>query len=414
VFDSCLAKGVFMSFPPTNNFTTNGKLKKIRKFPAFSDDHQLSEFLSKNFTESLKQMIKVTVKTMIKTEMETFRSDFSEKLYFNGSYPRNMTGTFGRVSNIPVPRFREKPQDLSLKTLDVFSSEQERFMELINQMHILGISQRKIKQLAKTCLGINLSANKVGKIHSELAQKEEFNINSQPLDDNFQYLLLDGVYAKTKGYGWENNKSVLLCALAIRSDGTRKIIGFELARSEDYNNWQTLLLGIKKRGLLGKNLRLAIIDDTQSTKSALNQIYPNLKIQTCIVHKMRNVITKTNYKNRILLSEDIKKVFTVKDKKEAEETAKLFCQKWYIQEEKAINSFRHNLEDCFTYFEFPEHIWKRIRTTNILEREFREVRRRIKVFDNSFNSVESITNYANSIFNNLNKNYPACQNTFTQ
>jgi len=390
-----------------NNSSTNGKIKK---FPAFADDRELSEFLSKNFTESLKQMIKITVRLMIKTEMETFRSEFSEKLYFNGSYPRNMTGTFGKVGGVPVPRFRNNPADFTPQTLNVFGSEQEKFMGLINQMHVLGISQRKIKQLARTCLGINISANKVGKIHTGLAQKEEVNINSQPLDDNFEYLLLDGIRAKTKGYGWEDNDSVLLCALAIRADGTRKIIGFSLSRSEDYECWQKLLL---QRGLLGKNLKLAIIDDTQAIKNAINQLYPNLEIQTCITHKMRNVITKTNFKSRPILIPDLKKVFDSKSKDEAISQAKIFCKKWYIKEEKAIRSFRYNLEDCFTYFKFPQHLWSKIRTTNILEREFREVRRRIKVFDNTFNSVQSITNYANSIFTNLNENYPARQNTFT-
>lgn len=406
-----------MSFQTISNFNTNGnygKVGKIKKFPALNDEQQLSDFLSKNFSESLKQMIKVTVRMMIKQEMETFRSEFSEKLYFNGSYPRNMTGTFGKIDNVPVPRFRNNPDDFVPKTLDVFSSEQEKFMNLVNQMHILGISQRKIKQLAKTCLGINISKNHVGKIHSELAQKEEFNINSQQLDDNFEYILLDGVYAKTKGYGWEDNDSVLLCALAIRHDGTRKIIGFTLARSEDYDNWHKLLLDIKKRGLLGKSLKLAIIDDTQAAKNALAQIYPNLKIQTCVTHKMRNVITETNFKSRPALIPDLKQVFNSKSKDEAIKQAKVFCKKWYIKEEKAVRSFRHNLEDCFTYMEFPQHLWTKIRTTNILEREFREVRRRIKVFDNTFNSVQSITNYANSIFTNLNKNYPAYQNTFTQ
>jgi len=120
---------------------------------------------------------------------------------------------------------------------------------------------------------------------------------------------------------------------------------------------------------------------------------------------MRNTITKSKPKNRKLISEDIKKVFQQKTKENAVKEAKAFCKKWYIQEEKAIRSFRHNLEDCFTYFQFPEHLWRKIRTTNILEREFREVRRRrcrIKVFDNTFNHVQSINNYANSIFNNLN------------
>ena len=400
-----------MSHQTNSNFNTKSK---IRKFPVFDDDKTLADFLSKNFTESLKQLIKITVKTMIKTEMETFRSEFNEKLYFNGTYPRNMTSTFGKIEKIPVPRFRENPNDFNPNTLNVFNQEQDKFMQLINQMHILGISQRKIKQLSKTCLGINISPNKVGKIHSELAQKEEVNINSKVLDDDYQYLLVDGIWQKTKGYGWEDNKAVLLCILGIKPSGERKIIGFKFSRSEDYQSWHKLLLEIKKRGIKGNNLKLVISDDNPALKKATNQLFPKTPVQVCIVHKMRNAITKSKPKNRPQISEDIKKVFQQKTKENAIKEAKLFCRKWYIQEEKAIGSFRHNLEDCFTYFQFPEHIWKKIRTTNLLEREFREVRRRIKVFDNTFNSVQSITNYANSIFTNLNQNYPAHQNTFTQ
>lgn len=103
----------------------------------------------------------------------------------------------------------------------------------------------------------------------------------------------------------------------------------------------------------------------------------------------------------------IKKVFQSSSKEEAMNIAKSFCKKWFTREEKTIRSFTFNLELCLTYFEFPKEVWTKIRTTNILEREFREVRRRIKVFDNSFNSNESATRYANTIFHYLNNNYPA-------
>jgi len=87
--------------------------------------------------------------------------------------------------------------------------------------------------------------------------------------------------------------------------------------------------------------------------------------------------------------------------------AKEFVKKWYVTEEKAMNSFKFNIEDCFTYLQFPKEIWSKIRTSNILEREFREVRRRTKVFDDSFNDQESCERYANTAFTNLNKYYPA-------
>ncbi|MBU0619267.1 IS256 family transposase [Patescibacteria group bacterium] len=390
---------------------------KINKLPIFENNQQLIKFLESSFTESLKQLIRLTVKTMIKTEMNEFRKEtegFIDKLYFNGHYPRNMISSMGKVKGINVPRFRQKPDGWQPKTLNIFTAEQEKFMRLIEQMHLLGISQRKIRQLAKTCLGITISANRVGKIYKQLAVCEEANINDQMLDDNFKHLLADGLWSKVKGYGWENNKGVLLCVLGIRPDGKRKIIGFSVERSESYQNWYKLLSSIKQRGLRGKNLQLAITDDTEGLHGAIKQLFPNTPVQNCIVHKMRNVIGKARHKHKAAIGEDIKVVFNQENKQAAIKEAKSFCKKWYLKEPNVINSFRHNLEPCFTYLQFPKEQWSKIRSTNILEREFREIRRRIKVFDSSFNNVESKKRYANSIINYLNQNYPSAQGSFTQ
>lgn len=105
--------------------------------------------------------------------------------------------------------------------------------------------------------------------------------------------------------------------------------------------------------------------------------------------------------------EDLKHVFNSTSRENAMIRAKEFIKKWYVMEEKAINSFKFNIEECFTYLDFPKEIWSKIRTTNILEREFREVRRRVKVFDSSFDSQESCERYANTTFTNLNNFYPA-------
>jgi len=343
---------------------------------------------------------------MVKTEMEELRKGLEDKPYFNGCCDRNMISSFGRIEDIPIPRFRNSRQEMEFKTLGIFQEEQEKFTKLVEQMHLMGISQRKIKKLAFVCFGINLSANKVGSIHRELAEKEETNINRQTLDDDFEYLLLDGIWEKTKGYGWEENKSVLLCALAIKPNGEKKIIGFSLSRNENTESWQELLKGIKQRGLEGKNLKLAITDDNQAIKNALATYYPGLPVQNCIVHKMRNVIGKTKYKNKKGMAEDLKEIFRSENKGEAQEKAKQVIKKWYLTEPKATESLRYNLEYCFTYLDYPKEIWKTIRTTNLLEREFREVRRRMKVFDNTFQNERSANNYANSMFNYLNNNYP--------
>lgn len=380
--------------------------KKVRRLPAFDDSYQLEKFLETNFTESLKHLIKITVKTMVKSEMEIFRRQYEDKLYFNGYYGRNMISSYGKIDDIPVPRFRRNIDNLSLKTLDVFDDEKQKFEKLIEQMHLLGISQRKIKYLSQLCFGIPISKNRVGAIYKELADKEESNVNSQLLSDEYRYLLFDGLWEKTKGYGWDDNKSVLLCVLGIKPNGERKIIGFTLARAEDEKAWERLIVSIKKRGLSGLNVKLIISDDTQSLKNALFKHYGNIPIQTCIVHKMRSVMFKTKYKNRREMGKDLSIIFNSKSKEEAMDKTKAMVRKWYMTESKAMASLRYNIEYCFTYFQFPEVEWRHIRTNNILEREFRELRRRMKVFDNTFQSEESANRYANTVISYLNQNYP--------
>lgn len=390
---------------------THTKSSKIKKLPIFNDDRDLQKFLETNFTESLKQMIRVVVSTMVKSEMEAFREEFHEKLSFNGAYSRQMTSSFGRVADIPIPRFRQSVEGYAPGSLAVFDGEKEKFEKLIADMHILGISQRKITALAKTSFGMTISPKRVGAIHKELAEKEEFQINRQILDDNFDYILLDGIWEKTKGYGWDDNRSVLICVLGVRPDSSRKILGFTLTREEDTTGCLALLNDIKSRGLAGKNLQLAISDDTAAIHGAVRSVYPDVPIQLCIVHKMRGVFRKVGKKNQAAVIADVQTIFKSETTEEAEATAKAVVKKWFVAEEKAMAALRFNLEYCFTYLQFEKHLWSALRTTNVIEREFKEVRRRMKVFDNTFQSQESGERYANTILTTLNNTYPMKNHT---
>jgi putative transposase len=397
-----------MSLRKTINTTTPMNIKAQKQL-GFNSDKELADFLLANLTDSLKQSVRITVKIMIKQEMESLRAEMNDKLSFNGYYERNMLSPAGAINDINIPRFRERPtSDLPLKSLDIFNGERDKFFRLVAEMHRLGISQRKVKQLCETCLGVNISKTRVGLVHRELAKREELQINNQALDDDFQYLLADGLWVKCKTYGLKaDNQAVLLCVLGVRPDGRRKIIAFRLAKKEDFESWSQLLQDIKRRGIAGQNLQLIIGDHSGGLTQALGHIYPQIDVQTCIVHKMRNVLAQTRHKNKPVLGEDLKAIYRAQTKKEAGDRFQSFCHKWYVAEPRAVASLRFDFDKTLTYFKFPRELWSRIRTTNILEREFREVRRRIKVFDSSFNDNRSANTYANSIFDNLNHHYPA-------
>jgi len=243
--------------------------------PVFETDKELNNYLALNLTESIKQYIKVAIKTMIKEEMTNYKREVSElvgTLHFNGYYDRHLQSTFGEVRDVPIPRFRENTPGFTPASLQVFDGKKEELEKLIAQMHLLGVSQRKVERLVKGVYGISISKDRVGTIYQQLAEAEESQINHQPITDDYQYVLLDGIWGRAKGYGWEEGKAVILCVLGITPEGRRKIIGFKVSRGETYEAWHDLLLDLKERGLNPKAVDLFISDDADGLTSALEQL----------------------------------------------------------------------------------------------------------------------------------------------
>lgn len=386
--------------------------KNNSNLPTFESDKELSQYLALNLTQSIQQFIRVTVKTLIKEEMIAYKQEVADligTIHFNGYYPRHLQTTYGEVRNIPVSRFRDDPTGYTPQTLQVFTGKKEELEQLVANMHLVGVTQRKVEQLMKL-YQVKMPKDRVGLIHRQLAEAEESQINSQPITEEYEYILLDGIWGKAKGYGWENNKAVILCVLGITREGKRKVLGFIIARGETYEAWHGLLLNLKERGLKVPAIKLFISDDAEGLTSALEQLFPNIPIQHCMVHKMRNVIGHTSHKHKAAMAEDLKTIYRGNDKKLATIKAKDVVKKWYLKEPKACDSLKHHFAYTLTYMDFPPETHHKIRTTNILERELREVRRRIKVFDSSFNDTNSMGRYANTTFNYLNQYYPAAAN----
>lgn len=382
---------------------------KAQNLGGFNSEEGLSDFLLNNATETLKQAIRVTIKALIKSEMDEFRKTVEQKLSFNGSYDRNLISPMGLVSGVEVPRFRQSGiSDVPLQSLGVFGSEQERFFRIVSEMHRTGVSQRKVSEICRNLFGITVSKNRVGEVHRDLVKQESFQINQLPLPVNIIRVILDGIWVKCKSFGLtEGNDMVLLCALGITRDGGKKVIGFDLAEQESYEAWSELIVNLKQRGLKAEQLDLAIRDDSGGLGKALDQLFPKVPQQICIIHKMRDVTKKIPAKQKRAVAQELKMIYRSKDKAEAIDRFKQFAKNWYVRYPQAVSSLQFHFEKTLTYFDFPKEIWHQIRTTNSLERQFREVRRRIKVFDNSFNHEASLKNYANSTFTYLNDHLPS-------
>lgn len=144
--------------------------------PELASQKELNEFLLNNLNGSLTQAIKSTVSIMVKAEMQQIRAElgYPPQLSFNGYYGRNLVSPAGKVANIPVARWREGNQNLPVSSLNIFTNEQERFYETVRQLHLVGVSQRKINRLCRQLFGKAVAPKTTRTVFLELLEQEAF------------------------------------------------------------------------------------------------------------------------------------------------------------------------------------------------------------------------------------------------
>jgi len=190
------------------------------------------------------------------------------------------------------------------------------------------------------------------------------------------FLFLGGITQKVGEIGIR--RKVMLCALGMKENGSRETLSFRMADCEDVESWRAFLVDLKSWGLQGKDLKLITTDGNPALLRAVKEIYPFLKVQRCIVHKLRNVSIKLKRVHLKPCMGKAKGIFAAPSRREAIRRFKTWKGKWQVEEERAVRCMEKDLYHCLHYYSFPRELWKKIRTTNILERDFREVRRRIR------------------------------------
>jgi len=298
------------------------------------------------------------------------------------------------VSDLQVPRIRE----LSVEH-DVFDRYQKRATSIdaaIGCLFLNGISTRKLRNIVKDLFGRPVSAQTVSKCTAYL-EDELKHYQERPLTDDVEFLFLDGISERVREIQVE--KKVMLCAYGIHAGGQKEILSFRMTDVEDTASWRGFLVDLKSRGLLGKRLMLITTDGNPALLRALKEIYPFIKTQRCIAHKLRNVVVKLKRSQQKACMRELRPMFAAPNKKEAVKIYKAWRQKWIVEAERAVKCMDKNLSECLRYFDFDKSLWRSIRTTNILERAFREVRRRTRPM-NLFPNADS----ANRIFYGVTKN----------
>jgi len=170
--------------------------------------------------------------------------------------------------------------------------------------------------------------------------------------------------------------------MAEHEDGHRELIDFRVASSEKGIYWQAFLEDLYRRGLEGHNLRLVVTDGAGGLIEAVRTVYGFAPLQVCWIHRQRNLVLHLqNRAHRKDICADVKEIFHADSRQEAVELLKRFKDNWSPLEPRAVKIFLKDVDLSLTFYDQPKSKWSQLASNNIIEREMRELRRRVRLVD---------------------------------
>ncbi len=291
----------------------------------------------------------------------------------NGYKQRTVKLSCGDIT-VAMPKARGLDEPLRSKVLPPYRTRMEELEDVIPLLYMNGLSTRKVKRSLKKVFGEKgLSHSTIGNITAKVV--EEFNGWKRRDISGLSvlYLVIDGIRVGVRA--GTSEKEAVLAATAFLEGGGRESLSVSLGNRESYASWKGFLDEMRERGL--KDPLLIIVDGCPGALRALDEVFPGVEVQRCTKHRMENVLEKVLNADREEARDDLRRVFYAPTLEHSKEAARLFEKKWK-KYPSAVECLLTGLENCQTYYKFPLTHWKRIRTTNAMERCFREVRQRVR------------------------------------
>ena len=338
--------------------------------------------------EKMRQAVRVTLVTLMEEEVEAFigaapyqRTD-QRRDYRNGSYSRDLGTNVGPIEGLPIPRTRK-----GFKT-QVFERYQRRQAELdaaICGMFVQGVSQQRVGEVVEALTGLAPSPSTVSRVFHTL--DEEYQAwKKQPLEAHYRYAFADGTYF-TVIYDNAGSKTPILAIVGITLKGERQVLGFSVGDRENQAAWEEALDDLKRRGV--QEVDLWITDGNQAMLNAVQLKFPTAQRQRCVMHKLDNVLGYIPHTQQDKVEPELKAIFYQNSREKADQLAAAFIEKYQALYPSAVACLQRDLDACLTFYAFPSEHWKTIRTTNVIERLFNEVKKRSHKMAAAFRNEDS-------------------------
>lgn len=239
----------------------------------------------------------------------------------------------------------------------------EGFDQKILSMYTRGMSTREIQEHMEEIYGMDVSTGLITEVTNEVI--EEVNQwQNRPLDPVYPIIYMDALVVKMRDNGQVKNRAVYL-ALGVNTSGKKEALGIWTSDNEGSKFWLQILTELKNRGI--EDCLIACVDGLKGFQEAIESIFPQTKVQLCIVHMIRNSLKYVSYKDRKELAEDLKGIYKATTEKEALESLAGFRQKWDKKYPIIGDLWERHWNGIVPFLAFPKDIRKAIYTTNAIE-----------------------------------------------
>ena len=310
----------------------------------------------------------------------------------NGTRSRKLKTIYGEIE-LDKPQIREFPFETAV--FERFSRVEDSLRVAVAESYFEGVSTRKVEKVFSKFGLKNISASEVSRIAKKLDKLVKDFLN-RPIEGSIPYIFVDASYFKVRTDGRYVNKA-LLVVVAIHDDGYREILSATVDDSEDESCWENCFESLKARGL--KGVKLVISDAHKGIQAAVQKSFLGASWQMCNVHFMRAVLKNIPKKEKKEVAYMLKDA--IEDEFNMQELAVILDDKGFKKSADTIDSFRF---DLWNYKSFPRSHWKRIRTTNVLERINKELKRRSRVAG-AYSNDQSLLRVAVCIMMDINEDW---------
>lgn len=331
----------------------------------------------------LKQLTKAVIERCLETELETHlgypkhgRQGNENGNRRNGRSQKTLKGEQGHIQ-IDVPRDREGRFEPQL--VKKGQTRLEGFDEKILALYARGMTTRDIQAQLQELYGVEVSPTLISNV-TEAVMDEVRQWQSRPLEPVYPILYVDCLVVNVRENQRVINKALYL-ALAVNLEGHKELLGMWLAQNEGAKFWLAVLTELQNRGV--KDVFIACVDGLTGLPEAIEAVYPQTRVQLCMVHLVRNSLRYVSHKDMKAVAADLKAIYSASTETEAEFNLELFAEKWDGLYPSISKSWRTHWSRVIPLFAFSEDIRKVIYTTNAIESvnmTLRKVTRNHRIF----------------------------------